>query len=139
MSNQSDKKLKIRRRRTFSEEFKRQKVKMLVARQISVSELCELYSVSNTSVYRWLYRYSPHHNKGTNQVVQMESEATKTKELLERLAALERVVGQKQMEIDYLQKMIELASESLKVDIKKTFDTGISNGSASTSPNTPSP
>jgi len=142
MSNRSKKggkPLKVRRRRTFSEEFKRQKVELLISKQISVQELSVLYSVSKTSIYRWLYRYSPHYNKGTIQVVQMESEAAKTKQLLERLAAMERVVGQKQMEIDYLQKMIELASESLKVDIKKNFDTRPSNGSANTSSDTPSP
>lgn len=117
------KKLDIRQRRIFSEEFKRKKVSELISKQISVKELSELYTVSKASIYRWLYRYSPHHNKGTIQVVQMESEASKTRSLQERLAQLERVIGQKQMQIDFLEKLIELAGQEYKVDLKKTFST----------------
>ena len=53
----------------------------------------------------------------------MESESHKTKRLLERLAELERIVGQKQLQIDYLEKLIEIGSEELKVDLKKSFGT----------------
>jgi hypothetical protein len=49
----------------------------------------------------------------------MESESTKTKKLLERNAELERFIGQKQLEIEYLQKTIELASEEVGYDLKK--------------------
>jgi len=65
------KKFELRAKRTFSEEFKKQKVKELVNKQISIGELSKLYDVSTTSVYRWLYKYSPHHKRGTTQVVQM--------------------------------------------------------------------
>lgn len=124
-------------RRTFSEEFKRQKVQLIVDKLVSIKELSELYLVSQMSVYRWLYRYSPHHQKGTTQVVQMESEAHKTKELLRQVAELERAVGQKQLAIDYLERLIALSGESLQMDLKKTFGAPASNGSASTVLNTP--
>ena len=71
--------------RKFSESFKKEKVKQLVAKQISIKELSELYGVSRTSIYKWLYKYSPHHKRGTVQVVEMESEALKTKVLLVKL------------------------------------------------------
>jgi len=126
-----------RPRRTFSEEFKRQKVKLIVDKLVTIKEVSELYSVSQMSVYRWLYRYSPHHQKGTVQVVQMESEAHKTKELLRQVAELERAVGQKQLAIDYLERLIALGGESLQVDLKKTFGAPASSGSVSTPLNTP--
>jgi transposase len=128
-SKNVQKKLDIRQRRIFSEEFKKQKVEMLIQKKISIHDLCELYKVSKVNIYRWLYRYSPHHNKGTTQVIQMESEVEKTKYLQQRLAELERLVGQKQIKIDYLEKMIELASEELKTDIKKNYVTQQQNGS----------
>lgn len=134
----SDKKLEIRTKRIFSEEFKRQKVQMLVSKKISIKELIALYQISRTTVYRWLYRYSPHHNKGSVQVVQMASEEAKNLALLRQIADLERVVGQKQLEIDFLEKMINIASNNLKVDIKKNFDTRPSNGSEKESKNKPS-
>lgn len=126
----SAKKLEISVRRTFSEEFKRQKVEMLINKQISIKDLSELYKVSRQSIYQWLYKYSPHHKKGTVQVVQMESEAEKTRALLQKISELERLVGQKQIQLEYLEKMIELASSELKVDIKKNFAIRRSNTSA---------
>jgi len=43
----SDKKLEIRTKRIFSEEFKRQKVQMLVSKKISIKELIALSNQQN--------------------------------------------------------------------------------------------
>ncbi len=50
---------------------------------------------------------------GVKVVVEVESESTKTKKLLELNAELERFIGQKQLEIEYLQKTIEIVSEEV--------------------------
>ena len=42
-------------------------------------------------------------------IVQQDSEEAKTQELLKKVAELERLLGQKQMEIDYQSKLIEIA------------------------------
>jgi transposase len=132
MSKNEKKVLQIRQRRTFSEEFKRQKVQLIVDKTIAISDVVELYGVTRMSVYRWIYRYSPHHSQGTNQVVQMESEAHKNKLLLQKLAETERMVGQQAIRLAYLEQLIAIAGETLKIDLKKTFSTPPSNGSAST-------
>lgn len=122
MSKSVKKKLEIAQRRIFSEEFKVQKVQQIVDKKISVKDVSDLYGVSQMSVYRWLYKYSPHHNQGTIQVVQMESEASKTKQALQAQAELERALGRKQLEVEYLEQLISIASAALKIDIKKNFD-----------------
>jgi transposase len=109
--------------RHFSEEFKRQKVKELDAKVLSISDIVRLYEVSAVSVCRWRKKYSPHYQQATRVVVEMESEAQKTKELIARNAELERIVGQKQMSIDFLEKLLEIASKELKMDLKKSFST----------------
>jgi len=114
---------KLRTRRIFSDTFKRQRVKEIDRGLVSVTEVSKLYSVSKQSVYRWLYKYSTHHPKGVIQVVQMESESQRTKALLERVAELERIVGQKQLELDFLEKLVEISSKELKIDLKKSFGT----------------
>ena len=131
-------KLQIQHKHTrrFSDSFKKEKVKLLVAKQISIKELSELYGLSRQSIYNWLYKYSPHHKQGTIQVVQMESEALKTKVLLSRVAELERIIGQKQLEVDYANKLIELASEEVGYDIKKKHEQPLLSGSDKTSPST---
>jgi transposase-like protein len=125
--------------RIFSEDFKRNKVKDLVAKRISLRQICELYQVSRTTVYKWLYKYSSYHSSGVKIVVQMESEAHKTQQLLQRLAELERIVGQKQLELDYVHKLIEIASAELGYDLKKSIGAKLSNGSAPMITNTPTP
>src|ERR1017187_8188281 len=130
------KKKELRPRRVFSEEFKKQKVKEIEQNQIRVCDVCKMYDVSDVAVYKWIYKYSQHLKKGIKQVVEFESEHERSKKLQARVAELERIVGQKQMEIDFLEKVIEIGSEELEVDIKKKFSTTSSTGSKSTGKNT---
>jgi hypothetical protein len=58
-----------------------------------------------------------------------DSQVQKLKELEQKVKDLERIVGQKQIAIDYLEKMIEIAEDELKIDIKKNSNTPQSGGS----------
>ncbi len=127
----SKSKLNLRQLRCFSEEFKRQKVKELENKQITISQIVSLYGVSRSSIYRWIHKYSLHSTKGTRKVIEMESESQKTLYLQKQVSELEQAVGRKQIEIDYLNKLIELASLDLDIDIKKNFSTQLSSGSES--------
>lgn len=122
----------MRNHRYFSEDFKIQKVKELEQNLIGVSELCKIYGVSRSAVYKWIYKYSIHLKKGITQVIQMESEFKKTQLLQKKLAELERIIGQKQLTIDFLEKVIEFSSEELGTDIKKKYDTESLGGSKNT-------
>jgi transposase-like protein len=129
---QSESLLKSSYNRIFDESLKRSLVERFEKKSISIKEICELYSVSRTSVYKWIYQYSKNKHRNTKLVLQMESDAYNLKELKSRIAELERVVGQKQLQIDYLEKLIELGSKELGVDIKKNYDTSPSVGSKPT-------
>ncbi len=115
--------------RSFSEEFKRGRVKEYEKGSLTVFEICELYHVGNTNVYRWIHKYSSYPRRQIRIVEMADSSTKKVKELHDRVKELERVVGQKQLNIDYLEKMIELAKSELGVDVKKKFDTSQSTGS----------
>src|SRR5215208_485467 len=125
-------KLELKQRRFFSQEFKKAKVRDLIEKRISIGQISRLYEVSRSSIYKWLYKYSPHHQQKSTLVVQMESEAYKTMQLLQRLADLERIIGQKQLEIDFLNNLLEIGSEELGFDLKKNFSTKLSSGTVST-------
>jgi len=64
-------------------------------------------------------------------VVEDQSESYRTKELEKRLKEAEAALGRKQMEIDFLNKLIEFADEEYKIDIKKNLPKGPSPGSKS--------
>ena len=52
-------------------------------------------------------------------VTELESEAYKTKQLLQERAELQRALGEKQMQLDLLNKLIEIASDELKIDLNR--------------------
>jgi len=123
--------------RYFSEEFKRQKVREIERNLVGVGELCKEYQVSRTSVYNWLYKYSRMIKKGEKQVVERKSDTRKIQELKERIKELERVIGQKQLKLEFQEKMIELAEETYKIDIKKKLSSRLCSGTGQTDLNTP--
>lgn len=127
----------LRKQRVFSEELKRKIVKEIAAKLHTVTEIQRLYQVSPTSVYRWVYQYTPGLAPGIKQVVQMESEAERTRQLVQRVAELERIVGQKQMAIDLLEKVLEFSSKAHGYDQKKSFLEARSSGSGATEDHTP--
>ena len=51
--------------------------------------------------------------------MESKSDTTKILALQKRIAELERLLGQKQIEIEFMDKMIELAEQTYGVDIKK--------------------
>jgi transposase len=122
--------------RFFSEEFKKSKVRELERNISSVSDICKTYSVSRTSVYRWIYKYSVMAKKQVKQVVEAKSDTQKIKALEERIKELERIVGQKQLLLEFKDKMIEIAEATYGVDIKKKVGSRLSSGTTSTEKNT---
>ena len=98
----------------------------------TVSEICRKYEVSNVSVYKWLRKYSLYYKSTVKMVVQMDSESKKNEQLKAKIAELERALGQKQMRVDYLEKMIELTSDKYQWDIEKKNALPRSNGSGNT-------
>ena len=123
-------------RRIFSDPLKRKIVKDIEHNKVSISAVCREYLVCSQTVYNWLNKYSRHLQSGQNLVIQMESEQYRSKELEKKVAELEAAVGRKQMEIDFLNKLIEVAGDELKVDLKKNFSTPPSGGSGTIPGNT---
>ena len=113
--------------RHFSEEFKRSKVDDLINKRILVKDLAKIYDISRRTVYKWIYLYS-RTEKETKMVVQMDSESFKYQQSLIRIAELERIIGQKQMQIDVLEKTLEFAGKEQGIDVKKKTEPMSSNG-----------
>jgi len=121
-------------RRTFSEAFKREKVKMLEDRQVTVKQLSRIYEVSDTAIYQWIRKYSTKLGSSEKLVVEKESEGARTMALMKQVAELERVVGQKQLQVDYYKKVIEFIEEEIGENMKKKFETVFSPGLNQTKP-----
>jgi transposase-like protein len=118
--------------RYFSDDFKRKKIRELERNITSIPDICKTYSVSRSSVYKWIYKYSIMAKKQVKQVVEAKSDTQTIKALKERIKELERVIGQKQLLIEFKDKMIEIAETTYNVDIKKKVSSKLSSGTNTT-------
>jgi transposase-like protein len=130
------KELRSRQNRYFSSDIKKKIVRDLERNYNSVGDVCRNYQVSRTSVYRWIFKYSAMAKKQHKQVVEPKSDTQRIKLLEERIKELERIVGQKQLLLEFKDKMIEIAEATYNVDIKKKVGSRLSSGTTSTGKNT---
>ena len=119
-------------RRRFSENFKNSKVREIERGYTKVSEICKQYEVSAVSVYRWLDKHSTMKGKKERLIVESMSDTRELLELKKKVAELERIIGQKQVLLDFKDKMIEIAEQTYGVEIKKKFSTPQLNTSGKT-------
>ena len=123
---------KIKSKRVFSEELKLQAVKEYEKGSMTALELSKFYEVGERTIYDWLYKFSKFQKKSIRIVEMTESSTKKIKDLETRIKELERAVGVKQMNIDFLEKMMDIAKDEYNIDIKKNSYTPQSTGSVTT-------
>lgn len=131
-----DEEQRIKHVRYFSSDFKKKRVQELEHNLVTVSDICKTHKVSRTSVYRWIYSYSTMAKKQVRQVVESKSDTKKIQLMEARIKELERIVGQKQILIEFQDKMIEIAEQTYDVDIKKKLGSKLSSGTGNPETNT---
>jgi len=124
-----------RRRRSFSDSFKLQKVREIETGKTKVSEICKEYDVSHPAVYKWLEKYGLMKDKKERLIVESESDTKQLILLKKRIAELEQIIGQKQIQLEFKEKMIDIAEELYGIDIKKKLSMSPSNISGETESN----
>lgn len=123
---------KLNKRRQFSEQIRRKVVNEFRCGRYTVKELATLYHCSQQTIYRWIYKYSPADSPSVTVVDMADSPDQKVQQLQDKIARLERALGQKQIKIDLYQKMIELAEADYDLDLKKNISGTPSRGSEPT-------
>jgi transposase len=121
-----------RRKRIFSEDFKRKKVREIELKITTISEVSRQYQIRYNNVSKWIKRYSSSYKKGVRLIVEMESDTKKLIALQAKIAELERIIGQKQLVIDFQSKMMDLAEQEYGIDIKKKLENELSSTSGNT-------
>ena len=125
-------KASIRQVKQFSEGVKRQTVKDIEEGKCTVLQASRELSVSLQSVYGWVYKYSGYLRRNKILIVEEKSESYRSKQLEIKLRDAEAALGRKQMELDFLNKLIEIAGQELKMDLKKSFSSPASSGTVPT-------
>lgn len=122
----------LQKNRRYSEEFKKQIVADFEGGKFSGSQLQKLHNIAHSLIYGWIYKFSTFNEKGFRVVEMKDSSAKKMKDLEALNKELEAALGRKQIQLEYLEKMIELAKTELDIDIKKNYNTPQSTGSGIT-------
>lgn len=125
-------KRKLQRRRHFSDEIRRNVVREFREGKHTVKELSELYHVSHQSIYSWIHKFSPTDEPTITVVEMADSSDKKRKDLQQQIADLQRALGQKQIKLDFYEKMMDLAKQEYGLDLKKNSSTKPSDGSENT-------
>jgi transposase len=108
----------------YSEEFKWQVVQAVLSGKFSKEEARVAYGIkSNCAILYWMRKYSGnddyrHTNTIASNLVAMH-DSKETNALKERIKQLEEELRRANLRADLWQKMIEVAEERLKIDIKK--------------------
>ena len=132
MKTKYRKKEALRQRRLFSAAVKKQVVQDIERGKCTVLEASRELVVSDVSIYNWIHRFSLYLKKNKTLVVEDKSEVYRSKQLEKRILELEAALGRKQMKLDLLEKVIDLANESYSTDLKKNLLSQSSSGSGST-------
>lgn len=110
----------------YSEEFKWRIVQEVLSGKYGKEEAKKIYGIgSNCAILYWMRKYSGHDdyryaNTSTNDIKSMQS-SKEIKELKARIDKLQEELRRAELRADLWQKMIEVAEQQLKVDIKKKY------------------
>ncbi len=111
-----------KRSQVYSEEFKKEKVKLLESGEVRMCDLKRMYGVSYPTMIRWKKKYGL--LPVTDRVVmEKDSEYKKNAELCRKIAKMEQLIGRQQMELDYYKEVVRQATTHFEMDIEKKFST----------------
>jgi transposase len=107
-----------RENRQFSTVFKKEKVKLIEEGKVTALQIVRTYNVSSAAVYKWIHKFGSY-EKTERVVVEKTSEANKTLELIQKVAALEKIIGQQQVKLIYQENLIVASNDFIKEESSK--------------------
>ena len=106
-------------KRRYEEPLKRSIVSEIESGRMSIADAAREYGVGKSRLFLWLKEYGTYRPKREVIEVVMKSEK-------ERIAELEKALADATLKARVYEELINQANKALKVDIKKTFGTGLS-------------
>ena len=106
-------------RKSFQEALKRSIVGEIEEGQLSIADASREYGISKCMIGLWLREYGKYRPQKNIVEVVMKSEK-------ERITELEKALSDATLKARVYEELIKQADKALKIDIKKTFGTGLS-------------
>lgn len=107
-----------RRRRRFTEAFRKEQVALIESGQATIAEISRLYQVKRDSVKRWLEKYGKEELPETI-IIGSSKDFDQLKTLERENRELKRFIGEQQLKVSWLEELVALARERLGNDFEK--------------------
>lgn len=107
-----------RRRRRFTESFRKEQVGLIDRGEATITEISRMYQVKPDNVKRWVCKYSEH-SMPEPIVIGSRSDYDHLKVLEKENQTLKQYIGEQHMRLVYMEQVIELAKERLGNDFEK--------------------
>jgi len=107
-----------RRRRRFSESFRKDQVALIDKGAKTISQVSREYHVKPASVRRWVVRFGKV-ELPPQILIQTQEDVNRIKDLEKETEQLHQIIGEQQVELHYLRACLSLAKERLGVDFEK--------------------
>jgi len=111
---------KKRIRKSYSEEWKRDKIRLLEEGKIRVADLVNTYGMSPVSVWNWRKKYGSDYS-AEKLVIETESDYLKCISLEKELKSQQIIIGKMHIQLEYFKGVISEINKHFKIDSEKKF------------------
>ena len=118
----------------YSLSFKQEVVREIEEQGLSHLEASRRYGIKGSmTIKKWIVKFGKDHLVNKVIRIEMKGEANQQKRLEAELRRLKEAYADLSLKHQCAEKVIELANEELKMDLKKSFGTGVSSSSTGNS------
>lgn len=110
-----------RRRRRFSETFRKEQVALIEGGQATVAEISRLYEVKAENVRRWLVKFGKK-KLPERIIVSSSKDIDRLRDLERENEKLKAFIGAQQVKMVYLEELLQLAKDQLGEDFEKKWN-----------------
>lgn len=107
-------------KKKYSEDWKREKIRLLEAGKVRAIDLARLYGLATSSVYRWKKLYGAEPPLET-VVMEQDSDYLKCLAMQKQIDTQHSTIGKMHIQIEFLKGVIEQINKLYNIDAKKKF------------------
>lgn len=107
-----------RQHRRFSEEFRREQVKLIEKGERTIAQVSQLYEVKRDNVRRWVKQYGVI-ERPEMIMIHTQEEVNRIKDLETQVTRLTEVIGKLHVEMLYKDELLDLAKQQLGPGFEK--------------------
>ncbi len=107
-----------RRRRRFSEEFRKEQVSLIESGKVTIQEVSRLYEVKSANVRLWIKKFGSH-ELAPQIIISSNKDIDRLKELEKENRRLKEIIGNQQLELEIQKGMLKLTDKKEQKELEK--------------------